>query len=116
MQPFSAEHIQPRSRKGKTRSGNLAWACQGRNNHKYRRVSARDPITGEIVALFHPRNQRWSDHFAWNQDFTRILGLTATGRATAEALKLNRPGLINLRRILVAAQEHPPRSPDDEVL
>jgi hypothetical protein len=76
MQPFSAEHIRPRSRGGKTRLDNLAWACQGCNNHKYRRISARDPLTGEIVSLFHPRRQDWGEHFAWDEDLKRVVGLT----------------------------------------
>jgi hypothetical protein len=37
-----------------------------------------------------------------------IVGLTPTGRATIEALKLNREPLVNLRRLLYAAGEHPP--------
>jgi hypothetical protein len=51
----------------------------------------------------------WEDHFAWNDDFTTVLGLTPTGRATVAALSLNRAGLINLRRVLYAVNEHPPR-------
>ena len=109
MQPFSAEHIQPRSQNGKTHLNNLAWACQGCNNHKYNKTSARDPITGEMVSLFHPRKQHWEDHFSWNDDGTMILGLTPAGRATVETLHLNRRGLINLRRILVAVRKHPPK-------
>jgi hypothetical protein len=108
MQSFSAEHIEPRSRKGKTNLDNLAWACQGCNSHKYLKTSARDPVTGELVSLFHPRRQRWSDHFYWSHDFTLIVGLTPAGRATVQALKLNRPGLIELRRILVRVAVHPP--------
>jgi hypothetical protein len=34
--------------------------------------------------------------------------MTPIGRAPVEALHLNRPGLVNLRRILHAAGEHPP--------
>jgi hypothetical protein len=60
------------------------------------------------VRLFHPRRDRWADHFAWTDDGTRILGLTPTGRATVEALRLNREPLVNLRRVLVQAGEHPP--------
>lgn len=108
MQPFSAEHIIPRSKKGATRLDNLAWACQGCNNHKYNRVSARDPVTGAIIALFHPRKQRWEDHFTWNEERVRILGVSPTGRATVAALHLNRLGLVNLRRALVVVREHPP--------
>jgi hypothetical protein len=111
MQPFSAEHIEPHSRAGETTLDNLALSCQGCNNHKYTRTQAVDPITGGLVALYHPRRQRWADHVAWSSDFTLIVGLTPTGRATVEALRLNRPGLVNLRRVLYAAGEHPPPEP-----
>jgi hypothetical protein len=112
MQAFSVEHVVPRRREGETRASNLALACQGCNNHKYTRTDAPDPVTAALVPVFHPRAQRWSDHFTWNGDCTLILGLTPTGRATVEALCLNQPGLVNLRRILHAAGEHPPTEAD----
>jgi hypothetical protein len=62
-----------------------------------------------IVPLFHPRRDRWGDHFAWNADFTRIVGLTPTGRATVEKLQLNRVGVVNLRRVMLIAGLHPPK-------
>jgi HNH endonuclease len=108
MQPFSAEHIEPRSQGGRASLRNLAWACQGCNNHKYKKTVARDSVTGEVVPLFHPRKQRWSDHFAWNEDGTHVLGMSPIGRATIDALHLNRKGLVNLRRILFIVGEHPP--------
>ena len=37
-----------------------------------------------------------------------IAGRTATGRATVEALHLNRPELLNLRHALRAIGVHPP--------
>jgi len=107
MQAFSVEHIDPRSQEGANTIDNLALACQGCNNHKYTKTYANDPITGQQVPLFHPRRHSWQDHFAWNEDFTLIVGVTPTGRATVAALQLNRPGLVNLRRILHAAGEHP---------
>lgn len=107
MQSFSVEHIVPRSQGGETTHDNLALACQGCNNHKYNKIEARDPITGDFVSLFHPRKQRWRDHFSWNGDFTLIIGLTPVGRATVEALRLNRKGLVNLRRVLFMMGEHP---------
>jgi hypothetical protein len=58
--------------------------------------------------LFHPRQQRWRDHFSWNDDATLIVGLSPSGRATVETLQLNREGLVALRRLLYAAGEHPP--------
>ena len=39
-----------------------------------------------------------------------IVGLTAKGRVTVKALKLNRARVINLRRILAADGEHLPES------
>lgn len=42
VQPFSIEHIVPRSRGGKTNMDNLALACQGCNNHKYTAVHVGD--------------------------------------------------------------------------
>jgi hypothetical protein len=108
MQSFSVEHVIPRSKGGKTALNNVAFACQGCNNHKYTKTKAKDPKTGKMVALFHPRKQQWRDHFAWNNEGTLIIGLTATGRASIAALQLKRPGLINLRRVLAAAGEHPP--------
>jgi hypothetical protein len=111
MQPFSAEHIEPRSREGETGLDNLALSCQGCNNHKYTKTEGLDPVSGERVPLFHPRRQRWADHFRWSDDCTLVLGLTPTGRATVETLHLNRPGLVNLRRVLFLAGEHPPPEP-----
>jgi hypothetical protein len=105
---LSVEHIIPLSRGGASDASNLALACQGCNNHKYTRVTACDPITGRWVPLFHPRRHRWTDHFAWNQDATLVIGLTCLGRATVEALQLNRPGLVGLREALVAFGVHPP--------
>jgi len=108
IQPFSVEHINPRSQGGETDLNNLALACQGCNNYKYNKTEDCDPMTSENVPLYNPRQQQWHDHFAWNDDFTLIVGLTPTGRATVETLQLNRDGVVNLRRVLYAMGEHPP--------
>jgi HNH endonuclease len=105
---LTVDHITPRSLGGSTTPENLALCCHGCNQHKSKRTAAPDPVTEALVSLFHPRQQRWDAHFAWNDDFTLILGLTPTGRATIVALQLNRPGLVNLRRVLYAIGEHPP--------
>ncbi|MBI3920302.1 MAG: HNH endonuclease [Armatimonadetes bacterium] len=102
------DHILPRSRGGETSFDNLALACTGCNSHKSIRTHATDPETGQLVHLFHPRKQRWGQHFTWSHDASLILGRTATGRATVEALHLNREGLQSVRRILYASGKHPP--------
>lgn len=107
-QSFSVEHIVPRSRSGETRLNNLALACEGCNSHKHAKIEAYDAVTGEMVPLYHPRQKRWHHHFHWNDDFTLIVGVTPTGRATVKALQLNRESLINLRQVLYETGEHPP--------
>lgn len=104
---FSIEHIVPGARGGGDDLENLALSCQSCNGHKYAKTEAPDPRSGKIVPLFHPRRQRWEEHFAWSADFTKILGKTPTGRATIDALCLNRDNLLRLRRLLWAAGEHP---------
>ena len=107
---FSVEHITPRSRGGSSELSNLALSCQGCNNRKYTSVEAIDSVTGDTVPLYHPRQQSWHAHFTWNPDYTLILGLTPTGRATIGKLQLNRVGIINLRRVLRTFGEHPPQA------
>ncbi|MCW5959592.1 MAG: HNH endonuclease [Pyrinomonadaceae bacterium] len=107
-QPFCFEHILPKVSGGKTSAGNLALACQGCNAFKASRTEFEDEITGESVKLFNPRKSVWNEHFIWSEDFTEIVGITSYGRATVEALKMNRLGLINLRRVLYGVGVHPP--------
>ena len=108
VQSFSVEHIEPRSRDGPDDLENLAFACQGCNNHKYTRTHALDPVTGTEVVLFHPRVHRWREHFTWSEDCSEVFGVTPIGRATVAALRLNRAGVVNLRKVLFAAGLHPP--------
>lgn len=107
--PFSIEHIHPRVSGGKTELANLAFSCQGCNNRKYKSVDALDPVSGEVVPLYNPRKHLWAVHFAWSEDFSLIIGLTPTGRATVERLRINREGVVNLRRVLRTVDKHPPR-------
>jgi len=106
--PFSVDHIEPLKSGGKNTPDNLAYACMGCNGRKFTSKTAFDPVTGEIAPLFHPRRQQWGEHFTWNEDFTKIIGLTATGRATIERLQLNRTGVVSLRHLLIKVDRHPP--------
>jgi hypothetical protein len=102
------EYVLPRVGGAGNTPSELAWACPGCNSHKYAKTQARDPQTKRLVSLFNPRRQRWSQHFAWSEDFLLLIGRTATGRATVEALHLNRAELLNLRRALRTTGAHPP--------
>ena len=46
----------------------------------------------------NPRKQRWSDHFRWIADGTKISGRTPSGRATVIALQLNNRVAVTVRR------------------
>jgi hypothetical protein len=108
-QSFTIEHIKPRQAGGETILENLAWSCFGCNSYKHTKTQAIDPETGEKTALYNPRLQIWSEHFQWSDDFTQVIGKTSYGRATVEALRLNRAGVVNLRRVLFGANLHPPK-------
>ena len=107
-EPFSIEHITPRSKQGSDDLENLAHACIGCNLYKSDKIEALDILSQTVVSLFNPRTMQWNEHFIWDEYLTGMLGKTAIGRATIEALKLNRRPIKNLRRALIAIGEHPP--------
>lgn len=109
MQAFVNEHINPVSKGGVTELINLAYACGGCNGHKHEQTEVEDIEIGESVPLFNPRKQKWKDHFEWSEDKVQIIGLTAVGRVTVSTLKMNRVGLVNLRKLLLTINEHPPK-------
>ena len=106
--PLTIEHLIPHSLGGSTEVGNLWLACWSCNLSKGARVSALDPKSRRSVRLFNPREQVWQEHFAWEDSGARILGKTAAGRATVDALRLNRSVAMEARRVWVAAGRHPP--------
>lgn len=107
---FELEPITPRAAGGETRLDNLCLACPSCNRHKATRQRAVDLETGEWVALFHPQQDSWHEHFVWAEGGTVLRGTTPTGRATVEALRLNREQLTRVRRLWVKLGEHPPDS------
>jgi len=79
-QPFHIDHIISRKHDGKTELDNLAFSCLDRNAHKGTDVAGIDAETGQVVRLFNPRTDRWTEHFAWNGPL--IVGRTPSGRVT----------------------------------
>lgn len=96
-QAFHADHIYPASRGGQTQFGNLCFACPHCNLHKGDQIEALDPRTRRHLPLFNPRTQNWDDHFRWSVDYRRLIGRSATGRATVTALDLNTRVLMRAR-------------------
>lgn len=102
------DHIIPESAGGETNLDNLCLTCVGCNGFKLDFQIGIDPDTKKESSLFNPRTQNWHEHFKWNDDGLKIIGLTATGRATVVRLRMNRDAVVNSRRRWVEAGWHPP--------
>ncbi len=99
------EHIVAKQHGGSDEAGNLALACHRCNLHKGTNLTGIDPLTGEIVPLFHPRRHRWSEHFVFQG--VRIEGLSAVGRATIKVLAMNDTRRLELRQELQRRDDLP---------
>jgi len=98
---YQIDHILARKHGGMTTLNNLAFTCVLCNRYKGSDIAAPDPKTGEIVPLFHPRRQRWQEHFTLQEAV--IVPLSSTGRATAALLRLNAPQRVLERMELLKA-------------
>jgi hypothetical protein len=98
---FEIEHIVPLSVGGETVFENLCFACPSCNRYKGDRQTAIDPESGDMVRLFHPQIQAWTEHFAWGDRGRELRGLTAFGRATIAVLQMNRPALVRARTMWI---------------
>lgn len=106
---MEVDHIEPLASGGSDDVLNLCHACPRCNGFKWNKTQAVDPITGEAVPLYNPRKQSWSEHFTWAEDQATIIGKTACGRATVEALRMNRPDRVKFRQLLVSLGSYPPK-------
>jgi HNH endonuclease len=96
---FEIDHVLASQHGGKTRLGNLAWACPWCNRSKGPNLAGYDYKFRRIVPLYNPRREHWNEHFRWVGP--RLVGSTATGRATIRTLNINRPAALALRRELL---------------
>jgi hypothetical protein len=104
--PYQIDHIIAEQHGGPTTRENLALSCLHCNKHKGPNLAGLDPLTGQLQRLFHPRQDRWEDHFCWNGP--RLVGLTAIGRTTIRVLAINAPLCVAARAELLAEGVFPP--------
>jgi hypothetical protein len=90
------EHIVPKQHGGSDDPAGLALACDRCNGYKGPNLTSIDPDTGTLVSLFHPRKDRWDDHFVSRDGY--VHGVTPVGRATVRLLNMNAPRRVELRR------------------
>ena len=99
---FQIDHVIAEQHRGATAADNLALCCGRCNRHKGPNVGGIDPIT----RLFHPRVDRWAEHFLWHG--TRLDGRTPEGRVTVYVLDMNTTDDLDTRAELLAAGLFPP--------
>lgn len=92
---FHIDHVIPVVAGGSTTAENLALACVSCSLYKGGRQDVEDPETSKPVKIFNPRRQAWKENFCWRG--VEVVGLTAVGRATVNALKLNREAILAIR-------------------
>lgn len=105
---FTIDHVVPLKQGGSSRLDNLALACFHCNRYKSGCQRAPDPQTQQPAPLFNPRTQAWSEHFIWSADALTLLGVSPTGRATVELLRLNRERIQAIRGADCDVGRHPP--------
>ncbi|HKI20105.1 MAG TPA: HNH endonuclease signature motif containing protein [Isosphaeraceae bacterium] len=103
---FHVDHVIANQHGGKSQLNNLALACSRCNRNKGPNIAGFDKYNSEIVRLYHPRRDKWTDHFRWRGP--RLLGLTPFGRVTIRVLAINHPEAVALRRELIAEGVFPP--------
>lgn len=103
---FAIDHIIAEKHGGQTVSDNLCLSCYWCNSYKGSDLSSVDWATDrQIVPLFNPRQQTWSDHFTIDGSY--IKPLTATGRVTSSLLRFNAPERIEERELLINLHTYP---------
>lgn len=101
---FHIEHIRAKQHGGTDDPSNLALSCNRCNLKKGPNLAGIDSDTGNMVALFNPRTDRWDDHFAFQG--ATIVGRTPEGRATVDVLNMNEPRRVRVRTVLMARGQY----------
>jgi HNH endonuclease len=96
--PLEVEHIVPVARGGEDTIANWALACRSCNLNKAAHVNGSDPDSDAVVRLFHPREDRWEDHFQVVLESGKIVGRTPIGKATVARLGMNSAAQVVARQ------------------
>jgi hypothetical protein len=103
--PFQPDHIIAIKHDGPTNEVNLAWSCLDCNSFKSSNVAG-VADSGEIVRLFHPRLDNWSEYFYWQGAILQAKNPIAS--ATIKVLRINLARRVALREQLIVEGVFPP--------
>ncbi|TYQ25411.1 HNH endonuclease [Pseudanabaena sp. UWO311] len=96
------DHVIAEKHGGKTTEENLALSCSLCNQAKGSDIASIDVETGEVIRLYHPRQDQWQEHFQMEECV--IYPLTAIGRVTTQLLKINLSACLPYRKMLAQAK------------
>lgn len=102
---FEVDHIIPEKHDGLTESDNLALSCPDCNGHKGSDIASFAPPTGALTVLFHPRKDRWDEHFQLSG--AEIIPLSDIGYVTVKILRINTQERIEDRRVYLELGSYP---------
>ncbi len=100
------DHIISEKHAGLTREDNLALACFVCNHNKGSDIGSLVPGSGSLVRFYHPRLDRWQDHFRLDSGGL-IVAITDVGEATARIFGFNTDERLLERQALQAAGRYP---------
>lgn len=104
--PFEIDHIIAKKHGGASDLNNLALSCFYCNSAKGPNIAGIDPTDGSIVPLYHPRRDRWNEHFSIVGN--KISGQSSRARATIVVLEINAEDMLLLRESLIREGLYPP--------
>jgi hypothetical protein len=104
--PHHVDHIIAQKHHGLTAESNLALACANCSLGKGSNIAAIDRTSKQLTRLFHPRTDRWTEHFRWSG--AKLRGRSSVGRVTIAVLNINQPDRVAIRSWLILAGEFPP--------
>jgi len=99
--PFEVEHIIPICRQGKNDESNLALACRSCNLRKGTRICGSAIDSSIEISFFHPRENKWVEHFQVDAELGVVVGITDIGKVTVENLVMNSTAQVAARQLWI---------------
>jgi len=103
--PHEIDHIYAEKHGGDTVEQNLCYCCYWCNRFEGSDLSSIDPVSDEVVPLFHPSRDTWASHF--QLDGSIVKPVTATGRVTVNLLRINSSERVKERQKLIESGNYP---------
>lgn len=103
---FHVDHIRPIKHNGGDDTDNLCLACYKCNRYKGDNIAGYDPKSDILTPFYHPRQERWDDHFLLEPDYT-FSGQTPEGRTTIDVLRINEDSHVQQRQLLTELGMYP---------